>query len=85
MDKKKMAAIMTAVTSYIETEEAAAYQQTALQGPAMAASVTKEQAAPMNLWGANGRQTQMQIGLAKERVDRAEDEAKDAEKRARKR
>lgn len=31
------------------------------------------------------RQTQMQIGLAKERVDRAEDEAKDAEKRARKR
>ncbi len=52
---KKMAAAMAAVTYYIKTQEEAA---------AMAAMPAEEEPAPVsavNLWGASGRQSQMQM------------------------
>jgi len=61
MDKKKLAAAMAAVTTFIKTGEAAAGQNLAsvemiprgrAQGPAP----------QMNVWGMNGRQALMQAG-----------------------
>ena len=56
-ETKKIAAVMAAVTSYLE-EEALACQpvEAPLAQPEAAAP-----AAPVNLWGLNGRQTTMQI------------------------
>jgi hypothetical protein len=58
MDKKKIAAAMAAVTAFIKTEEAAAYQL------APAEMISEEKpftpAVQMNLWGVSGRQALMQ-------------------------
>lgn len=61
MEKKKLAAVMAAVTAYIKTGEEIA----ASRIPAPAGSISQAQALPgqpMNLWGITGRQTMMQAG-----------------------
>jgi hypothetical protein len=57
MDKKKLAAAMSAVFAYIKTsEEAAFHTAQALEPGAQLHQVMQ----PGNLWGISGRQTQMQ-------------------------
>jgi len=59
MDKKKLAAAMSAVITYIKTsEEAAAFQ--AAQALEPIESQLHQIMQPNNIWGISGRQTQMQ-------------------------
>lgn len=64
MDKKKLAAVMTAVFAYIKTsEEAAAYQASQTAESVQEIPVMPQQAMVQpNLWGISGRQSQMQAG-----------------------
>ena len=56
MDNKKMAAAMSAVMTYIKTEEEQAYMQS------IAAAARRSRPRPaINLWGVSGRQDQMQM------------------------
>lgn len=56
MDNKKMAAAMSAVMTYIKTEEEQAYIQS------IAAEARRLRPRPaINLWGGSGRQAQMQM------------------------
>ena len=59
MDKKKLAAAMSAVFTYIKTsEEAAAFQAAQALDPIE--SQPHQIMQPNNIWGISGRQTQMQ-------------------------
>ncbi len=59
MDKKKLAAAMSAVFTYIKTsEEAAAFN--AVQPPEPVESQLQQIMQPNNIWGISGRQAQMQ-------------------------
>ncbi len=64
MDKKKMAAVTSAVMTYIKTsEEASAYY--AAEAPetlpeSQISIQTQQVQSPQNTWGMSGRQTQMQ-------------------------
>ena len=62
MDKKKLAAAISAVMTYIKTgEEAAAYNVPETSEPVGAAPVVVQTILPsQNTWGISGRQTQMQ-------------------------
>jgi hypothetical protein len=62
MDKKKLAAAMSAVFAYIKTsEEAAAFHAAqALEPVAQVESQLHQIMQPNNIWGITGRQTQMQ-------------------------
>ena len=53
--KKKLAAALAAVRTYIQTEEEAL-----LTPPAPPAAVAAQPAAPSGLWGVSGRQSMMQ-------------------------
>jgi hypothetical protein len=53
--KKKLAAALAAVRTYIQTEEEAL-----LMPPAAPTPVTVQPAAPLGLWGVSGRQSMMQ-------------------------
>jgi hypothetical protein len=53
--KKKLAAALAAVRTYIQTEEEAL-----LTPPAAPAAVAAQPAVPQGLWGASGRQSMMQ-------------------------
>ncbi len=55
-NKKKIAAAIAGVTNYIKTQEEAAFMQAA----AITAPPTA-QLPPMNLWGASGRATHMEL------------------------
>lgn len=58
MDNKKTAAAMSAVMAYIRTQE----EMAAMQGASPQEPEPKGPAAgPVNLWGLNGRQAQMQM------------------------
>jgi hypothetical protein len=58
MDNKKTAAAMSAVMAYIRTQE----EMAAMQGVSPEEPEAKGSAAgPVNLWGLNGRQVQMQM------------------------
>ncbi|MFC1489500.1 hypothetical protein ACFL6B_06625 [Thermodesulfobacteriota bacterium] len=58
-NRKEIAAAISAVMQYIQTEEEAVYMQSlALPPEALALPVA---AAPMKLWGMSGRQAQMQM------------------------
>jgi len=57
--KKKRAAVIAAVTAYIQSEEEALCMQSAAQGEE---APPKAPAGPANLWGLSGRQTLMQMG-----------------------
>ena len=59
--KKKMAAVVAAVTAYIKSEEEALCMPSAAQGEGASAKATAP-AGPVNLWGLSGRQTLMQMG-----------------------
>lgn len=59
-DQKKVTAAMAAVMYYIQEEEASLMQQAAMGGmPQMPMAPLPQEA--VNLWGINGRQTQMQM------------------------
>jgi hypothetical protein len=61
MDKKKLAAAMSAVFAYIKTSEEAAFHAAQAFEPAGEAGAQLHQVMqPGNLWGISGRQTQMQ-------------------------
>ena len=62
MDKKKIAAAMSAVFAYIKTsEEAAAFQAAQdLEPVAQVESQLNQIIQPNNIWGISGRQSQMQ-------------------------
>ncbi|MEN8212122.1 MAG: hypothetical protein ABFR31_10420 [Thermodesulfobacteriota bacterium] len=62
MDKKKLAAAMSAVFAYIKTsEEAAAFNAAqALEPVNEVESQLHQIMQPNNIWGISGRQTQMQ-------------------------
>ncbi len=62
MDKKKLAAAMSAVFAYIKTsEEAAAFHAAqALEPVAEVQAQLQQMVQPNNIWGLSGRQTQMQ-------------------------
>ncbi len=57
LDKKKTAAVMAAVTTYIKTEEEAAVSRAAMIGQPMASAPPE---APVKLWAISGRQEIMQ-------------------------
>ncbi|MFC1811862.1 hypothetical protein ACFL03_04165 [Thermodesulfobacteriota bacterium] len=56
---KKIAAAISGVMQYIQTEEEAVYMQSLALPPEV--SATPVAAAPMKLWGMSGRQAQMQM------------------------
>lgn len=61
MDKKKLAAAMSAVFAYIKTsEEAAFHAAQALEHSGEAGAQLHKVMQPGNLWGISGRQTHMQ-------------------------
>ncbi len=62
MDKKKLAAAMSAVFTYIKTsEEAAAFHAAGdLESVDKVGSHWNKMVQPVNFWGISGRQTQMQ-------------------------
>ncbi len=57
MDNKKMAAAMSAVMTYIKTEE----DNACIQSMAAAARQARPRQTGVNLWGGSGRQAQMQM------------------------
>ncbi len=57
MDKKKLAAAMSAVFAYIKTSEEAAFHTAQALEPGVQLHQVMQ---PGNLWGISGRQTQMQ-------------------------
>ena len=59
-NKKKISAAIAAVMHYIQEEEATLMQQAAMGGMPQAPTAPLPPAA-VNLWGMNGRQTQMQM------------------------
>lgn len=59
--KKKRAAIVAAVTAYIQSEEEALCMASTAQGEGAPAKAPAP-AGPANLWGLSGRQTLMQMG-----------------------
>jgi len=59
-NNKKAAAAMAAVMNYIMTEEEAICIQS-MATPALPPSPAPFAAGPVKLWGANGRQAQMQM------------------------
>lgn len=62
MDKKKLAAAMAAVTTFIKTGEAAAGQNLASVEGVPQERLPAGPAPQMNIWGMNGRQALMQAG-----------------------
>lgn len=65
MEKKKLAAAISAVMTYIKTnEEASAYYDAeaaeTLETLDAATTVVQQMLPPQNIWGLSGRQTQMQ-------------------------
>lgn len=67
MDKKKLTAVIAAVTAYISTSEEAMAAQAALQASESGTSTESVSAVlppgatqPANMWGISGRQNQMQ-------------------------
>ncbi|MCB2166089.1 MAG: hypothetical protein KQI78_00420 [Deltaproteobacteria bacterium] len=60
--KKKMAAVIAAVTAYIQTEEEALCLQGAVHPDDSMAAPPPAPTGPANLWGLSGRQSLMQMG-----------------------
>ena len=58
-NKKKITAAVSAVMSYIQTEEEAICMASMAYGPAPEAA--PQPPAPLKLWGISGRQAQMQM------------------------
>ena len=60
-NQKKISAAMAAVMYYIQEQEAAMIQQQAAMGEMPQVPAASLPQAAVNLWGMNGRQTQMQM------------------------